>query len=447
MMTEIQITNTHVSLPELAALLDVIKEPATIISLNYEILACNQAYRSIYGEGEVVLGRTCFDVSHGYKVPCDQAGESCPLKRCQESGQRQRVLHLHNTPNGEEHVDVEMNPVRNAQGEMIGYLEIMHLVKEARATPGEGDGMVGRSQSFSRMLEMIRRAAPSDITVLLLGESGSGKELAAKAVHDGSSRARGPFITVECSGLTESLFESELFGHERGAFTGAVGRKKGLIEAARGGTLFLDEIGEIPLPQQVKLLRLIETGTYRTVGGIEPQHADFRLVCATHRNLKKMVEEGRFRQDLFYRISAFPVILPSLAERAEDLELLINSLLARIPGAEGFSVTDTALRVLREYAFPGNIRELRNILERGMLLADDQRIGVQHLPAECQQLNAEHVSVPAGGVSLDDVIPLDQLERYYLLRISAKFKGDNRSLAERLGVSERTLYRKLSKLK
>ena len=446
-MTEIQISKTQASLPELAALLDVIKEPATIISLNYEILACNQAYRSIYGEGEVVLGRTCFDVSHGYNVPCDQAGESCPLKRCQESGQRQRVLHLHNTPNGEEHVDVEMNPVRNAQGEMIGYLEIMHLVKEARARPGEGDGMVGRSQAFSRMLEMLRRAAPSDITVLLLGESGSGKELAARAVHDASSRARGPFVTVECSGLTESLFESELFGHERGAFTGAVGRKKGLIEAARGGTLFLDEIGEIPLPQQVKLLRLIETGTYRTVGGIEPQHADFRLVCATHRNLKQMVDEGRFRQDLFYRISAFPVILPSLAERAEDLELLIDSLLARIPGAEGYSVTDAALKVLRQYAFPGNIRELRNILERGMLLADDHRIGVQHLPYECQQDNQEQSNIPSGGISLDDVIPLDQLERYYLLRISAKFKGDNRSLAERLGVSERTLYRKLSKLK
>lgn len=446
-MTDIQVSHSHVSLPELAALLDVIKEPATIISLDYEILACNQAYSAIYGDGESVLGRTCFDVSHGYKVPCDQAGESCPLKRCQESGQRQRVLHLHNTPNGEEHVDVEMNPVRNAQGDMIGYLEIMHLVKEARATPGEGDGMVGRSQAFSRMLEMIRRAAPSDITVLLLGESGSGKELAAKAIHDGSARSRGPFITVECSGLTESLFESELFGHERGAFTGAVGRKKGLIEAARGGTLFLDEIGEIPLPQQVKLLRLIETGTYRTVGGIEPQHADFRLVCATHRNLKRMVDEGRFRQDLFYRISAFPVILPSLAERAEDLELLINSLLARIPGAEGFSVTDAAIRVLRQYAFPGNIRELRNILERGMLLADDQRIGVQHLPQECQQLNEEQAAVPSGGISLDDVIPLDQLERYYLQRISAKFKGDNRSLAERLGVSERTLYRKLSRLK
>ncbi len=447
-MTELKVPDKQVSLPELATLLDVIQEPATIISLDYEILACNQAYRSIYGEGDAVIGRTCFDVSHGYAVPCDQAGESCPLKRCQESGQRQRVLHLHNTPKGEEHVDVEMNPVKDADGNLIGYLEIMHLVKEARATPGEGDGMVGRSHAFSKMLEMLRRAAPSGITVLLLGESGSGKELAARAVHDGSARARGPFITVECSGLTESLFESELFGHERGAFTGAVGRKKGLIEAARGGTLFLDEIGEIPLPQQVKLLRLIETGTYRTVGGIEPQHADFRLVCATHRNLKKMVEEGRFRQDLYYRISAFPVVLPTLADRSEDLELLINSLLARIPGGESYTVTEAALRVLRDYAFPGNIRELRNILERGMLLADDDRIGVQHLPQECLESDEQiSSSVSISGIALDEVIPLDQLERYYLQRISAKFKGDNRALAEQLGVSERTLYRKLSKLK
>lgn len=446
-MADLTLLPSQPALPELSALLDVIKEPATILSLDYRILACNQAYAAIYGDGEAVLGRTCYEVSHGYHVPCDQAGESCPLKRCLDTGQRQRVLHLHNTPEGEEHVDVEMNPVRNAEGELICYLEIMHLVKEARATPGEGDGMVGRSPAFSRMLELLRRAAPSDITVLLLGESGTGKELAARAVHDGSSRGRGPFVTVECSGLTESLFESELFGHERGAFTGAVGRKKGLIEAARGGTLFLDEIGEIPLPQQVKLLRLIETGTYRTVGGIEPQHADFRLVCATHRDLKQQVAQGLFRQDLYYRISAFPVILPSLADRPEDLELLIESLLARIPGAEGVSVTEAAIRLLRQYAFPGNIRELRNILERGMLLTDDGRIGVQHLPPECQHVDSVLAPAPYSGFPVDEVIPLDQLERYYLQRLSARFKGDNRSLAERLGVSERTLYRKLSRLR
>lgn len=447
-MFELPFDPSKTVMPEVASLLDVIKEPAAIISLNYEILACNQAYRTVYGEKQKLLGRSCFEVSHGYSVPCDQAGESCPLKRCLESGQRQRVLHLHNTPHGEEHVDVEMNPIRNDQGELIGYLEIMHWVKEARATPGEGGGMVGRSPAFSRMLEMLRRAAPSDITVLLLGASGSGKELAAKALHDGSSRARGPFITVECSGLTESLFESELFGHERGAFTGAVGRKKGLIEAARGGTLFLDEIGEIPLPQQVKLLRLIETGTYRTVGGIEPQHADFRLVCATHRNLKQMVDDGQFRQDLYYRISAFPIGLPSLAERVEDLELLIEALMVRLPDGNRYRLTEAALSALRGYAFPGNIRELRNILERGMLLADDDLIGVEHLPADCQDVaSTQNPSVVLPQGSLDDIVPLDQLEKCYLQRITADFKGDNRSLAERLGVSERTLYRKLSRLK
>lgn len=434
------------ALSELRSLLDMLTEPATILSLDYRILACNQAYQAIYGEGEQVLDRTCYEVSHGYRVPCDQAGEFCPLKRCQETGQRQRVLHLHNTPVGEEHVDVEMSPVRNRDGITIAFLEVMHLVKEARATVGEGSGMVGRSPAFSRMLEYIRRAAPSDITVLLLGESGTGKELAARALHDGSKRSRGPFITVECSGLTESLFESELFGHERGAFTGAVGRKKGLVEAARGGTLFLDEIGEIPLPQQVKLLRLIETGTYRTVGGIEPQHADFRLVCATHRDLRQRVSEGLFRQDLFYRISAFPIHLPSLAERVEDLPLLIEALLRRMPGAEGVSVTDAALKQLQQYSFPGNIRELRNLLERGCLLADDGRIGLQQLPRECFQAQA---TLPPGLSSLgeDEVIPLDQLEMRYLQRISARFEGDNRTLAEQLGVSERTLYRKLRRLR
>lgn len=438
---------TATSLAEMSSILDVIKEPATLLSLDYRILAYNQAYQAIYGEIQGA-DKTCYQVSHGYSVPCDQAGESCPLKRCQETGQKQRVLHLHNTDQGQEHVDVELTPIRNAENDVICYLEIMHLVKEARATPGEGAGMVGRSSAFGRMLEMLRRAAPSTITVLLLGESGTGKELAARALHDASLRSRGPFVTVECSGLTESLFESELFGHERGAFTGAVGRKKGLIEAARGGTLFLDEIGEIPLPQQVKLLRLIETGTYRTVGGIEPMHADFRLVCATHRNLKQQVEEGRFRQDLYYRISAFPIDLPSLRERPEDLPLLIDVLLKRIAGGDSVRMTESALSVLKYYAFPGNIRELRNILERGVLLADDGCIDLQHLPKECLVMEEDvQASVFNSQESIEHILPLDVFEQRYLTHLVKAFKGDNKQLADQLGISERTLYRKLSRLK
>lgn len=431
---------------EMGEILEGITEPATLIGLDYRILATNSIYRQVYGDAKPIQARYCYEVSHGYSVPCDQAGEACPLKRCSESGQRQRLLHLHNTPEGEEHVDVEMQPVHNGDGEVVCFLEVMHYVKVARARADGEAGLVGRSEAFNSMVELVHRAAPSDISVLLLGESGTGKELVARALHDSSARAHKPFVTVECSGLSEALFESELFGHERGAFTGAINRKRGLVDAARGGTLFLDEIGEIPLQQQVKLLRLIETGVFRAVGSVEPQHADIRLVCATHRDLKQMVEEGRFRQDLYYRIAPFPIPLPKLKERIDDLPLLVDVLLRRLPGGAAITPSRRALRALARYGFPGNIRELRNILERGILLADNGILDIEQLPPEIVDM-AVISEVSAAEGQEESIMPLEQVEARYLRRVAARFKGDNRELAALLGVSERTLYRKLRQLR
>ena len=290
------------------------------------------------------------------------------------------------------------------------------------------------------MLGLVQRVAPSETTALLLGESGTGKELVAQAIHDLSPRQHALFVPVECSGLTELLFESELFGHEKGAFTGAHAAKTGLVEAARGGTLFLDEVGDIPLSLQVKLLRLLKTGTYRSVGGVSPRQADFRLLCATHRNLKAMVAEGLFRQDLYYRISTFPIPLPALWERRDDLPLLIETLLKRIPGAEQKRVSPEALVCLNGYGFPGNIRELRNILERASLMSDNDLIQPSHLPEECV------MSGPDTAADPDAIIPLDEMERRYLQQVSSNFSGDRKALAERLWISERTLFRKLGKL-
>lgn len=431
---------------EMNSLLDAISEPATIIATDYRILATNRAYLETYPCREHPVGQTCYAVSHGYQQPCDQAGEACPLKACRESGQKQRVLHQHQVGKGEEHVDVEVSPIRNAAGLLVGYLEVLHRVREAHPVAA-GEGLIGRSPAFNQMLALILRAAPSDITLLLLGETGTGKEMVARAAHDASQRSTRPFVTVECSGLPETLFESELFGHERGAFTGAVGRKKGLVEAAHGGTLFLDEIGEIPLSLQVKLLRLIETGTYRSVGGTEPQHANFRLICATHRNLQQQVAEGRFRADLYYRIAAFPIYLPSLAERREDLPLLAAALLKRLAPDRAIRLSKAALACLQQYAFPGNIRELRNLLERAILLTDTRIIDVQHLPDSCRQ--------PVAEASIDDFwsdedqrqpVPLDQLEHRYLQHLLRSWQGDRKQLAAALGISARTLYRKLQKL-
>ncbi len=218
----------------------------------------------------------------------------------------------------------------------------------------------------------MQRVAPSSLPVLLLGESGTGKEMFARAVHEASSRASGPFVVVDCSGLTESLFESELFGYEKGAFTGAITRKPGLVETADGGTLFLDEMGDVPLSMQVKLLRLIESGTYRRVGSVETRQADFRLVAATHKPLEQMVSGGLFRQDLYFRIAAFPIHLPALRERLDDLPLLAESILQRGGGpTDQLHLSAEALARMRAYHWPGNIRELRNVLDRARLYADD----------------------------------------------------------------------------
>jgi DNA-binding NtrC family response regulator len=391
------------------------------------------------------VGRTCFDVSHGAAVPCDQAGEACPMQLAEVSGTAQRVLHIHHTPRGDVHVSVETRPVYRPDGSLWFYVEFLNEHPGGAGVAGGESGLVGRSPAFLRVLDLVHRVAPSMTTTLLLGESGTGKELVARAIHDASDRRDRPFVPVECSGLTESLFETELFGHERGAFTGAHAAKPGLVEAAKGGTLFLDEVGDIPPLLQVKLLRLLETRTFRRVGSVEPQEANFRLVCATHRDLGQLVAAGEFRQDLYYRICAFPIPLPPLRERREDIPLLVETLLRRIPGAQHLRLSDEARDCLRGYDFPGNIRELRNILERAAVLVDGPVVRPEHLPDACRA--AAGSRAVAGTESADGaVLTLAEAERAYLRRVVAGFRGDRRSLARALGVSERTLFRKLQGL-
>jgi transcriptional regulator with PAS, ATPase and Fis domain len=224
--------------------------------------------------------------------------------------------------------NVEVFPVENTDHAPL-YLERIQTSTIAHPDP-EMDGLVGESPAFSRMLAAIHRVAHQNATVLLLGETGTGKDLVSQAIHKLSPRGGKPFVAVDCSGLPENLIESELFGHEKGAFTGAHSRKMGLVEAARGGTLFLDEIGELPLNLQAKLLRLLETNVYRPVGGVDAKKADIRLISATHRDLSSMVREGTFRQDLFYRINVFPVHLPALRDRPGDIPLLVETILGRL---------------------------------------------------------------------------------------------------------------------
>ncbi len=427
-------------LPETTALLNGIEEPCILLGLDYRILAANQAYRQAFGDGKPLHQRHCYEVSHQYRVPCDQAGETCPLKQCLESGEPQRALHLHHTPAGEEHVDVSIMPIRDENGEIIYLLEKMSHARVASSRPA-AEGLVGRSPAFNQMLAMMQRVAPSETTVLLLGESGTGKELVARAIHANSRRAQGAFVPVECAGLSEALFESELFGHEKGAFTGAHTRKTGLVEAAAGGTLFLDEVGDIPLSQQVKLLRLLETGTYRRVGGVETLKADFRLVLATHRDLKEQVKNGQFRMDLYYRVSAFPIDLPPLRQRESDIALLGESLLRRISPDKSYQLSKAALACLGSYSFPGNIRELHNILERAVLLADGDTLLPEHLTDECRAGYQTDTHA-----NTDAIETLEAHEQRYLRKLAASWQGDRQALAEKLGISKRTLFRKLQEL-
>jgi transcriptional regulator with PAS, ATPase and Fis domain len=254
-------------------------------------------------------------------------------------------------------------------------------------------------------------------------------------------------VTLECAGLTETLFESELFGHVRGAFTGANFHKPGLVEAANGGTLFLDEIGDVPLPLQVKLLRLIETGTYRQVGSTEVRHSDFRLVCATHKDLEQLVAGGQFREDLYYRINVFPIRVPALRERLEDLQGIARRILADLGEGRHHHLTQSAADRLREHRFPGNIRELRNILARAMLLANTNVIDREVIdralaPSRRRPAGEEGARAPAATVPED--LSLRAAEQRYLRWLLAHLGGDKQRAAEAAGISVRSLYRKLA---
>jgi transcriptional regulator with PAS, ATPase and Fis domain len=423
-----------------------------VLDPEYRILASNTAYQRQFGvASQPHVGRKCYQVSHHYDVPCDQAGEHCPMKRAFELRGPDRVLHIHHTPRGPEHVDVELRPIFNSQREVTAYVERLCTVRGASARPS-AEGLVGRSTAFNAAISALHRVAPSMLPVLLLGESGTGKELFARAVHEASERAQHPFVVVDCSGITETLFESELFGYEKGAFTGAAARKPGLVETAQGGTLFLDEIGDVPLSMQVKLLRLIESGTFRRVGGIETIRADFRLVAATHQPVREMINNGRFRQDLYYRISAFPIHLPAVRERPDDIALLVDSILQRIGSAQSaagaiagrkFSVERDVLEKLHAWSWPGNIRELRNVLDRACLLADDGVIRIEHLPLEIVAGMPAHRESEAGPTSLSARGALTDRE---LVRLVEGFSGTRGALAAYLGMSERTLYRRLKTL-
>jgi len=320
-------------------------------------------------------------------------------------------------------------------------------LEEDRLRDHDPHGLVGRSEPMQRVLEQVRKVAGTDATVLVSGESGTGKELVARAIHDAGARRDGPFVTVSCAAIPEGLLESELFGHERGAFTGAVRRKLGRFELADGGTLFLDEVGEIPPSIQVKLLRVLQERKIERVGGEGSVDVDVRLVSATHRDLARMVAEGGFRQDLYYRLDVVPIRLPPLRERPGDVEELARTFLARAAPRLGRQVTGfsaEAMDLLRRHRWPGNVRELQNLIEQALVFAEGPEVTVADLPEGVRRpFEPARLPVPAGDRSLPEV--LDDLEKQLVLAAFEKARGVKAEAARLLGIKPSALYYKLEK--
>lgn len=306
------------------------------------------------------------------------------------------------------------------------------------------ENIVGDSPAMHHLFDILRQAAPTSATVLIQGPSGTGKELVAHAIHRLSNRAQGPFVAVHCASLSPTLLESELFGHERGAFTGAQTRRKGRFEMADGGTLFLDEISEIDPTIQVKMLRVLESRNFERVGGNESVEVDIRLIAATNRNLQEYVSQGKFREDLFFRLSVVDINLPSLSERAGDIPLLCSHFLkefAEREGKTGMSITPDALALLGAYAWPGNVRELRNTIEKMAVLGAGSRLTARDVPANIRE--AARGRLPVRNASLIGG-SLADTEREKILAVLQKQKGNRTRAAVELGISRRTLHRKLN---
>jgi two-component system response regulator HydG len=306
------------------------------------------------------------------------------------------------------------------------------------------DGVRGNNPQMTGIFEVLRRVAPTNISVLIQGESGTGKELLARAIHDNSNRWNKRFMPINCAGFTETLLESELFGHVKGAFTGAATDRKGLFEIADKGTLLLDEIGDMPLNMQAKLLRVIEDGIVIPVGSNKPIVVDVRVISATNHDLTELIEEKKFREDLYFRIKGVSVSLPSLRERAEDIPEFIQYFLKEAieeTGSKVTGITEPAMTILTNYEWPGNIRQLRNTLRTMVVMSDREKLDVQDIPPEIHQPRQLAAGSRPEGVSLNE------MEKRAIAETLAKTKGNRQIAAKILGIGERTLYRKIKEYK
>ena len=457
-----------VSSIELQSMVDSHEKPFVVIDRNYSIVAVNDAYKKIYSSPDSdAIGKKCYQVSHGNEQPCHEEGEECPHGHIFDTGVPCVCAHVHVDAGHRMHqVRVSAFPLQGSNGEL--YMgECIEQVTSPDDRRCGSERMVGNTPAFLACVKQLSVAAGSDAPVLLQGETGTGKELAAEYIHRHSERSDKPFQIVDSTVLTDSLFEAEVFGHERGAYTGSVGQKEGLFELAEGGTVFLDEIGDLPSSQQAKLLRVLETGQFRRVGGVKTMRCNVRIICATNRHLWEAVQAGTFREDLYYRIACLNIRLPSLRERLDDVQTLAHNLIESINRAMrcSYHLTDDVYEQLKAYDYPGNIRELRNVLFIAATHSQNREINgelignvIKNLPqcnSEDMEARAEkNYTPPIKTTRPASTMPpaeqssstLKDLESEHIRQLLDRYDGNRKRVAQALGISERTIYRKLKKL-
>jgi PAS domain S-box-containing protein len=429
------------------AILESISDGVFTVDLDWRVSSFNRAAEEITGVSRrEALGRRCSEVFR-----CSMCEAACPLKKTMKSGKPVIGKSGYIVDAGGNRIPISVSTavLRDSAGRVVGGAETFRDLSEVEALRQELEGkfrvgdLASRSPLMQRVFEVLPAVAASPSTVLVLGETGTGKELVARTIHALSSRRQGPFIAVNCSALPDTLLESELFGYKAGAFTGAGRDKPGRFALARGGTIFLDEIAEISPALQVKLLRVLQERAYEPLGGTRSEAADARIIVATNRDLMEQMRKGEFREDLYYRVNVVRVELPPLRRRKEDLPLLVGQFIARFNRLQGKSVQGIdpeALSLLFAHDWPGNIRELENVIERAFILCGDDRIGIRHLPPEMTAFAGTAGRSP-------DVRSAHQILDAQAIQAALERRNGNRAAAARdLGIHKTTLFRRIRKL-
>ncbi|MCP4748832.1 MAG: PAS domain-containing protein [Desulfobacteraceae bacterium] len=416
------------------------------IDTDWRITSFNQSAETITGHKRGhVIGRHCWDI-----FKADQCRRKCPLELSMNTGETRmdQEVSIFNRNGERQTLLVNVNVLRDGKGQVTGALETFRVVrienkvlKQASVLDAQLTGIIGRSEAIVSALERLPDIAASNANVLIDGESGTGKELLAKAIHNLSPNRKQPFVAVNCAALAESLLESELFGHEKGAFTSADRSKPGRFEMARGGTLFLDEIGEMKPELQVKLLRVIEQREFERVGGTQPISLDARIISATNQELGLAMQQGRFREDLFFRLRTVPMTLPPLRDRIEDIPLLVDEFIKtfnRRYNKNVRSIDPKALKMLSEYCWPGNVRELERCLEHAFVFVKGPVIFAHYLPKFHDSIpNRSDVSIPSGNIFGRKA----KLTRSILIQALEKSGGNRKEAAAMLGISRTSIWR------